>query len=156
VLEGGVFVRGKAYCVIAIVVLGQLTAVALQRELWPFSHYPMYSGLQADWTFESHRLYGVLEGGEEIPLETGSYFEPYEAYSISEVLAKAAPDREKLERELDSFLSWYENREAAHGGPKLRSLRAYRVRYSLSKELDPRKRLRSPVLSRTVIAETVR
>jgi len=149
-------VRAKAYCVIAIVVLGQLTALALQRELWPFSHYPMYSELQADWTFESQRLYGVLEEGEEIPLETGSFFEPYEAYDISEVLAKAAGDREKLDRELHSFLSWYENRAAVHGGPKLRSLRAYRVLYSLSKELDPRKRLRSPVLSRTLIADTER
>lgn len=148
--------RGKAYCVIAIVVLGQLTAIALQRELWPFSHYPMYSGLQADWTFESQRLYGVLEGGEEIPLETGSYFQPYEAYDISEVLAKATPDREKLDRELHSFLSWYQHGEAVHGGPKLRSLRAYRVLYLLSKELNPRKRLRSPVLSRTLIADTER
>jgi hypothetical protein len=152
----GVSVRGKAYCVISIVVLGHLTALALQRELWPFSHYPMYSRLQADWTFESQRLYGVLEGGGEIPLETGSYFQPYGAYGISEVLAKAVPDQGKLNRELDSLLSWYESREAVHGGPKLRSLRAYRVLYSLSKELDPRKRLRSPVLSRTLIAETER
>lgn len=135
-------------------VLGHLAAVALQREVWPFSHYPMYSRLQTDWTFESHRLYGVLEGGEEVPLDADSAFPPYGAYEVSEVLAKAASDRERLGRELRSFFAWYERRAAAQGGPRLRRLRAYRVRYSLSKDLDPRKRLRAPPVSRTLIAET--
>jgi hypothetical protein len=130
--------------------------LALQRELWPFSQYPMYARLQTDWTFESERLYGVLEGGGEIPLETGSYFQPYGAYGVSEVLTKTGADQEKLDKTLRSFLSWYEQREAAHGGPRLRGLRAYRVQYSLSKELDPRKHLRSPILSRTLMAEVDR
>src|SRR5688500_20178769 len=37
------FRAGAATCLIAAVLDGSLAAVALEREMWPFSHYPMYS-----------------------------------------------------------------------------------------------------------------
>src|SRR5688500_17723530 len=37
------FRAGAASCLIAAVLAGSLAAVVLEREMWPFSHYPMYS-----------------------------------------------------------------------------------------------------------------
>lgn len=148
--------KRRASAVIAVVVLGHVAALGLQSELWPFSHYPMYARPQSEWTFEAHRLYGISGTGDEVPLEQSSHFEPYGAYELSEVLAKAAPNPEKLDTALRSLLSWYEAERPVHGGPSLRGLRAYRVVYSISRQLDPRKREKGTLVSRVLLGEIAR
>ena len=112
----------------------------------------MYAKRQPSWTFAADRLYGVSNAGEEVPLEPSGWFEPYGPYGISEVLTEAGTDRRKLDSTLHSLLSWYEVRR----GPPIRGVRAYRIMYSLSPQLDPRKHARATVLSRVLLAEAAR
>ena len=120
-----------------------LAALALDRLLWPFSHYPMYSGLHGPTTAAT-RAVGVLGGDQELPLPL--QIEPT-GLLLHVVVdnARRFPDSPaRLERIATAMWAEYERLRAAGDldGPPLAAVRIYRDTIQLATK---------PHLRRTVV-----
>jgi hypothetical protein len=132
-----------ANCVVLALVGTQVVDIGLQREDWPFSNYPMYSGEQTDqlrWI----RLYGVAQG-REFPLTPERQLRPFDSvgvhHSLGQLLARedhAASTR----RALQNLQELYERgrRAGEHDGPRIQALRLYRVIWRIEPGLTNRSR----------------
>ena len=61
--------RGLAHAVIALLVAGQALAILFAAELFPFSHFPMFSrSLAGEQEYQQLALVGVA-AGREVPLD---------------------------------------------------------------------------------------
>jgi hypothetical protein len=143
-----------ANAIIAIVLAGNLAALISQRELWPFSPYPMYSQLRTDWLYKMFRPAGVDLAGAEVPLDRSELLGPFTPYGLNDAFRRmSAPQRQQA---LIALLRQYEILRArgAHAGPPLAKLRLYEVEVELSPEAHPERGDRARVLGRTLVAET--
>lgn len=129
----------RRWCVfglVAVVVGGHLYALAVDRELWPFSQYPMYARATDAWTVLVPRLVGVRHDGRETDLVDTQYLEPFDQARLMQALATLLqqPDgRVRATTALADCLNRYERRrrDRAHDGPALRALRLYHMLWTL-------------------------
>ena len=126
--------RGRRAVVLAListVVLGSLLSIALDREAFPFSPYPMYSGIVRE-EYDQFRVFGVTEQ-EEVELSAAGYWRPYGAVHLGLALDRWQADSSRLEAGLSGALLLYESRrrQGLHDGPALRGLRFRRVVWRL-------------------------
>jgi hypothetical protein len=152
----------RIHAFLGVLIGGHLLAVLLQRELWPFSNYPMYAESRREWSFEAYQLGGERadRSDDEFPLDRPQYIEPFSAYGLNRAFETLAqrPDREALlSAALKDRLASYERRrlDGDISGPRLIGLRLYRVRYGLNCALNPKRRDRSPIESRRLVATYV-
>lgn len=136
-----------------VLVAGQAAAVAVQRELWPFSPYPMYSKqLRGEWR-SAIRMYGVTAGSSgqhEVPLFRRRYFYPLRLLDVhshvipwvKEIERAPSSDPAMLHARLRALLDRYEalRQRGRHKGPPLEAIRLYRLHW----KHDPWVRKTSP------------
>jgi hypothetical protein len=118
--------RLLANAILLAILGGQAVAVVAERELWPFSPYPMFSKPLGP-TVARFRLHGVLEDGAELPLRHRSAFHPFRAAQLEGALDRM--DRGQLAVAVRDLYARYEARRAGglHDGPPLAALRLYRL-----------------------------
>jgi hypothetical protein len=122
-----------ANCVVFALVGVQVADIALQREDWPFSNYPMYAGEQTA-ELRWMRLYGVAQA-EEVRLVPDQYLRPFDDLRMHNwlgVLARGGHDTE-TRRALQDLYRLYEagRRAGEHHGPPVQALRLYRERWRI-------------------------
>ena len=144
---------------ILVIVGGTLTAVFLQKEFWPFSHFPMYS-VTVDYRKPSswYALYGLVESNGEVievflngskglfPFSEGKMVQSLGYSKVTYDGRMWASDMdisdEFYQRKLLGFLKLYQrNRERSpspEGEPPLVGLRLYEL------EHPPRIRWQAP------------
>lgn len=124
-----------------LLIMGSLLSLILDKEYWPFSPYPMFSGVKGDASYVSTtlQLYGVTqeEPHDEIiiPME-GKYIQPFHGAVFMTALKRMEsehnPKRSSrlLNKGLLDTLERYEKHRLAgdHNGPPLQGLRLYRVK----------------------------
>jgi hypothetical protein len=122
--------RFRAFIVAATIagpIALSLASLVLDRVLWPFSQYPMYSGL-ADSTAAVTRAVGVDRDGRELPLPP--QIEPTGIHLHSAVdHVRSSPDATvRLRRIAIAMLTQYEHLRATGeiAGPPFTAVRIYR------------------------------
>ena len=79
--------------IIAVIAGGTLTALVLQKEFWPFSHFPMYS-VTIDYRkpFKTYHVYGLIEKDgslTELLLNGSSHLGPFSHGKLRQTLGYA-------------------------------------------------------------------
>jgi hypothetical protein len=112
--------------ILLAILLGQAVAIVADRELWPFSPYPMFSTVLGP-TVARFWLSGVRADGTEIALRARSAFHPFRLAQLEGALERMDPP--ELAAATRDLLARYEARREAgrHDGPPLAALRIYRV-----------------------------
>jgi hypothetical protein len=115
---------------------GSLYDIATDQEHWPFSQYPMFSGVWREPTFTWLRLFGVTEDGREIPLDSNRYVAPFDQSRLPKVLKRMLEERDGASRvrtAIADCLTRYEDlrRAAEHDGPPLVAMRLYELEWSI-------------------------
>src|SRR5262245_23145081 len=64
-------------------IAGSLYDIVRNEEHWPFSQYPMFSGVWRAPSFTWLRLFGVTARGEEFPLDDNQYIRPFDQSRLS-------------------------------------------------------------------------
>jgi hypothetical protein len=126
------------YAVIILITGGSLFDIITGTEHWPFSPYPMYSGVHLDRFFDSYRLYGVREeeGLHDISLWEIPYIQPFD-FSRLDIALRAMSNSPKRQRFLGEALRDILVRYTAlrrlgrHNGPPLRGIRLYLLHWKL-------------------------
>ena len=141
-----------AHLLILCIAGGSLHAIVERRDLWPFSHYPMYSKVTPD-VFRRLVIKGVTDAGE-IDLTHGRYFRPFHPSRIlvafdriqrrSRRLRQRADDAgtplapedtalHRLRQASEYLARRYEElrAEGAHDGPPLLGIRLYHYHWRL-------------------------
>lgn len=62
----------------AALIVGSVFDIVTDQEHWPFSQYPMFSGVWRSPTFTWLRLFGITADGREFPLDANRYVEPFD------------------------------------------------------------------------------
>lgn len=119
-------IRRFAYAVIALFIGLQSFAVAMRREVWPFSHFAMYAEPQSP-TIVWYRAVGDTGNGE-IDLRDKKYVYPFNDVTLAYALELIVADGHDLRGALAGVAQRYERRRLAgeHDGPPLRAVRAYK------------------------------
>ena len=143
--------RAVVYGLVAIVLGGNLASFIFNRQVWPYSQYPMFANAR-ELTFETLVLVGEPVGGVEIWFESQGYLGP----ELSPMVINSAfvpdlarPDMDRLEQHLRDSYEFYEHRrrQGLSTAPPLRRLHLYRFSWALRPDLA---NLRTP--RRTLIA----
>jgi hypothetical protein len=130
--------RWLVYALVSVVAGGHLYDLAVDREHWPFSPYPMYAHSTDDWTVLVPRIMGVRgDATGEVIFRDDDWLAPFDQarllQSVQTMLGK--PDgRRDAATALADCLARYERRRRAGevDGPALRALRLYYMRFTLS------------------------
>lgn len=152
------FVNG----VIIFLIVNSLLDIAIGKQHWPFSNYPMFARAEAgtlnDYTFSQLKLYGVTQGvrPREIPLR-GRYIQPFDEgrlrAAFDRMNSRADPEERQrlLNGALRDFLRRYEKlRQAGRlDGPPLQGIRLYELHW----RLDPQAANRDRPDYRELVAE---
>ena len=127
--------RAPFYILGIIILLGQTVDVLISREHWPFSHFPMYTGIQTQDYFR-YRVDGVLEDGSDVSLT--QYFVPLSPGKIQAVVANYGrrDPEEHVRRCAKEYFDWYcRSRELGrHEGPEIKAARIYRLDWVLQED----------------------
>jgi hypothetical protein len=120
------------------VICGSLYDIVTDREHWPFSQYPMFSGVWKSPTFSWLRLFGVTPDGREFALDANRYVEPFDQSRLPKALKRMTemPDADaRLRTALPDLLARYEElRKAdAHEGPPLAAMRLYELEWTIDR-----------------------
>lgn len=148
--------------VIIFLIVNSLLDIAIGKQHWPFSNYPMFARAEAgtlnDYTFSQLKLYGVTQGvrPREIPLR-GRYIQPFDEgrlrAAFDRMNSKTDPEERQrlLNGALRDFLRRYERlRQAGRlDGPPLQGIRLYELHW----RLDPRAANRERPDYRELVAE---
>ena len=116
------FIAGSAYDTIT------------DQEHWPFSQYPMFSGVWSQRSFTWLRLFGVTENGGEFALDANKFIAPFDQSRLPKALQQILdkPDGDQRIRiALPELHARYEQlrRDADHDGPPIVALRLYELEY---------------------------
>jgi hypothetical protein len=137
----GTLIAGSVYC------------IAADNELWPFSNYPMYSGLRTSSDLTLLRLFGVTPDGRERRLTIGSEIPPFDRVRLRTALRRlmSNADEATLDAALRDCWKHYEAARVAraHDGPPLVGMRLYELHW----EVDPMARDADRPDSRKLLAE---
>lgn len=127
--------RAPFYFLGAIILIGQSVDILISREHWPFSHFPMYTGIQTT-DYVRYRVDGVLADGTEISLTP--YFVPLSPGKIGAVVVnRGNRDLEKhANRCAAEYFNWYStSRELGrHDGPEITRLKIYHLQWVLQED----------------------
>jgi hypothetical protein len=143
--------RWVVYGLVAFVLGGNLVSFVFNRQLWPYSPYPMFA-VARPLTFETLVLVGEPVDGGEIWFESQGYLSP----EISPMVInnafgsnRARPGMNGLDERLRETYEFYERRrrQGLSSAPPLRRLHLYRFNWTLRPDLA---NLRTP--GRTLIA----
>lgn len=143
------------HAVIALLICGSLYDIITGSEHWPFSPYPMYSGVQRERSLSSQWLFGVVEEEpyREIPIRGYQYIQPFDQTRLTLALIRARGNSNKqlLNQALRDCLVRYERLRLAglHDGPPLRGLKIYELEW----KLDPKASNLNEPYRRTLLAE---
>jgi hypothetical protein len=115
---------------------GSLYDIVRDEEHWPFSQYPMFSGVWRAPTFTWLRVFGVTAAGHEFPLDANKYILPFDQSRLPKALRRivASPERApRLPEALAGIFSRYHElaREGRHDGPPLAALRLYELEWTI-------------------------
>ena len=116
---------------------GSVYDIATDQEHWPFSQYPMFSGVWREPTFTWLRLFGVTADGREFPLDDNRFVAPFDQSRLPKSLRQMlqAPDPDvRIHAALLDLAARYEQlrQEAAHDGPPLVALRLYEMEWTIA------------------------
>ena len=82
--------RWLVYGALAVLVGGHLGDIALRREHWPFSNYPMWSRASTVWKASDVRVHGVVAGGAGREVElTSAHITPLPRLQMTLAMRKA-------------------------------------------------------------------
>lgn len=117
-------------------IAGSLYDIVRDEEHWPFSQYPMFSGIWRSPTFSWLRLFGVTDAGQEFPLDANRYILPFDQSRLHKALRQVVEDSDRaprLQEALSGMLRRYEElaRESRHEGPPLAALRLYGLEWTI-------------------------
>ena len=121
------FLAGSAYDIVA------------DEEHWPFSQYPMFSGVWQSPTFSWLRLYGVSAAdGHEFALDANRYVSPFDQSRLPKVLRRMLERQDGLARihqALGDLAARYETlrQHGVHEGPRIATLRLYEVEWTIDR-----------------------
>lgn len=123
-----------AHVMICLMLVGSLVCIITDREVWPFSNYPMYSWLSSD-RFTYKLLYGITAEGE-MPLSSRRYWSPLDGGRLNIAFSRMeqSDDAERRTAIAADFLARrYEQRRAQqrHHGPPIHGLRVYECTWTL-------------------------
>jgi hypothetical protein len=118
---------------------GSIYDIAADREHWPFSQYPMFSGIWRSPTFTWLRLVGVTADGREFVLDANEYIEPFDQSRLPKALKRMLEESEdpaRVRMALADCLNRYEElrREARHSGPPLTGMRLYELEWTIDRQ----------------------
>jgi hypothetical protein len=126
-----------------LLIVGSLFSILFDREYWPFSPYPMFSGVvrEVSSSGPTLQLYGVTqeEPHDEILIpmyRDTNYIRPFDQAQFTTALRRMESEHNSkkssrlLNRGLLDTLKRYEEFRLAgyHDGPPLQALRLYRVK----------------------------
>jgi hypothetical protein len=120
-------------------ILGSTYDIVTDQEHWPFSQYPMFSGVWRSPTFTWLRLFGVTADGSEFPLDENRYIAPFDQSRLPKALRRIVdkPSRAaSLPRALQDCLVRYDQLRAdgQHDGPPLAAMRLYELEWTIDPE----------------------
>jgi len=122
------------YALGAVILGGALSDLVRDTEHWPFSPYPMYSGLATSNTLSALRLFGVVQRSPlvEIQLDSGLYLQPFDNSRLGDALEYALRENSAREGVADCLARYEALRRAGrHDGPSLVAMRLYRVTWTI-------------------------
>lgn len=126
-----------ANAIVIGLIVGHAICLVADAECWPFSTYPMYSGLQGP-VYSQTSLFGRTARGEEIPLLSKAYWQPFDHRRVVHALgAMTNPQREDQLRGALGYLfrRYHELREAGeHDGPEIIALTVYITEWELGRD----------------------
>jgi hypothetical protein len=137
--------RFLACAIVAALATGQLAALVLQEELFPFSPYNMYADIPPDGRYVLYRLEGPA--GE---IDDWRLLQPFASYGLSRSLR--AIDESGRASDLPRVLHTLLVRMPA----QITSLKLYRVTYEADASLDPRRGDRARSIAKRFVAEASR
>ena len=144
--------RLVVYGLVAIVLGGNLASLVFNRQVWPYSPYPMFADVEDPHTFETLALVGEPVDGGEIWFESQGYL----SHALSPMVInsgfggrRARPGMNGLDEHLRETYEFYERRrrQGLSSAPALRRLQLYRFSWTLRTDLA---NLRTP--RRTLLA----
>ena len=135
-------------------VAGSLHDIVRDQEHWPFSQYPMFSGVWRETSFSWYRLVGVEPDGKELILDDRRYIQPFDQSRLHLAmvrLAQGADAPQQIQTAVVNVLERYERQRASgvHDGPSLSAMRLYLFEW----RLDPDARNVDTPDRRQLIAE---
>ena len=144
--------RCVVYALMAVVLGGNLMSFIFNRQVWPYSQYPMFADIDDPHTFETLVLVGEPVDGAEFWFEGQGYLGP----AISPMVInngfgarRTGPGTDGLYVRLQETFDFYERRRrrGVSSAPPLRRIQLYRFSWTLRPDLA---NLRMP--HRTLIA----
>ena len=114
---------------LTLIVGGQVIAVARSEEYWPFSPYPMYSGLVDAHEYTVVRLVAVMNDGRELPLDA-----VWLRRWMSRLSRRDNPEDE-LRKAMVKYVrkdGWHRPGDPKKSPPRLKALRAYEQHWTLT------------------------
>ena len=110
--------------------------IVTDQEHWPFSQYPMFSGVWRSPTFTWLRLFGVTADGREFPLDANRYIAPFDQSRLPKALRRILDERDGAARAkvaLADCLARYEElrRDNQHDGPRIVAMRLYELEWTI-------------------------
>jgi hypothetical protein len=122
--------------VVLLLIGGSLYDIATDQEHWPFSQYPMFSGVWRSPTFTWLRLFGVTADGREFPLETNKYITPFDQSRLPKALRRMLDERDgdaRVRAALADCLARYDQLRADDrlDAPPLVALRLYELEWTI-------------------------
>lgn len=127
--------RVPFYVLGSVILFGQFVDVMISREHWPFSHFPMYTGMQK-LDYMRVRVDGVLADGSEISLTP--YFVPLSPGKVGAVVLNSGrrDPREHANRCAEEYFMWYQQskKEGRHDGPPIVATRIYQLDWVLQED----------------------
>lgn len=129
--------RVPFYVLGGFILFGQVVDILIAREHWPFSHFPMYTGIQKE-EYQRNRPEGILPDGSEISLV--DYFVPLSPGKVSNVIVSYGshdPDKHN-QRCAEEYYKWYvRSRELGrHDGPEILGVRVYELQWTINENAD--------------------
>jgi len=131
--------RAVVNTVLLALLAGSAYDIVTDQEHWPFSQYPMFSGVWRSPTFTWLRLFGVTEDGREFPLDANRFIAPFDQSRLPKALRRILDGRDggtRVRAALADCLAQYEQlrRQRRHDGPQLAALRLYELEWTIDPE----------------------
>lgn len=119
-------------------ICGSAYDIVTDAEHWPFSQYPMFSGVWRSPRFEWLRLFGVTADGREFPLDSNDYIAPFDQSRLPKALRRMLDEQEadaRVRAALADCLQRYEQlrEEHRHDGPPIVAMRLYELQWTIDR-----------------------
>lgn len=125
--------------VVCCLIGGSAYDIVTDQEHWPFSQYPMFSGVWRSPTFTWLRLFGVTADGREFPLDTNTYVAPFDQSRLPKALKRMLDERDgdaRVRAALEDCLQRYVQLRAEDrlDAPPIAAMRLYELEWTIDPE----------------------